>query len=181
VKLTPGELLNNDGTVSQRSSGGPQWFSYTLRGSGVENWRPRFSDYGFRYVQVEGAGTMAAHGQARVLSLRGEAVHSSSRNVGSFTSSDERLNRIHALILRAIENNAQSIFTDCPHREKLGWLEEAHLLAPSMLYDFDFAGLYASTAHNIADAQKTEGVKMGACSLVRLSALRRSAFPGRAA
>lgn len=161
VKLTPGELLNNDGTVSQRSSGGPQWFSYTLRGSGVENWRPRFSDYGFRYVQVEGAGTMAAHGQARVLSLRGEAVHSSSRNVGSFTSSDERLNRIHALILRAIENNAQSIFTDCPHREKLGWLEEAHLLAPSMLYDFDFAGLYASTAHNIADAQKTEGVKMG--------------------
>ena len=161
VKLTPGELLNNDGTVSQHSSGGPQWFSYTLRGSGVENWRPRFSYYGFRYVQVEGAGTIAAPGKARVVSLHGEAVHSSSRNVGSFASSDEQLNRIHALILRAIQNNAQSLFTDCPHREKLGWLEEAHLLAPSMLYDFDFAGLYAATAHNVADAQKTEGVKMG--------------------
>ncbi len=161
VKLTAGELLNSDGTVSQHSSGGPQWFSYTLRGSNVENWRPRFSYYGFRYVQVEGAGRVAAPGRARVLSLSGESVHSSSRNIGDFTSSDERLNRIHALILRAIENNAQSLFTDCPHREKLGWLEETHLLAPSMLYDFDFAGLYAATARNIADAQKTEGAKTG--------------------
>ncbi|MGA2889069.1 MAG: family 78 glycoside hydrolase catalytic domain, partial [Terracidiphilus sp.] len=161
VKLTAGELLNSDGTVSQRSSGGPQWFSYTLRGSGVENWHPRFSYYGFRYVQVEGAGRVAVPGKARIVSLRGESVHSSSREVGDFTSSDGQLNRIHALILRAIENNTQSLFTDCPHREKLGWLEEAHLLAPSMLYDFDLAGLYAATARNIADAQKTEGDKIG--------------------
>ena len=53
VKLIPGELLNKDGTVSQRSSGRPQWFSYTLRGTGTETWHPRFSYYGFRYVQVE--------------------------------------------------------------------------------------------------------------------------------
>ncbi len=53
VKMVPGELLNADGTVSQRSSGGPQWFSYTLKGSGRESWHPRFSYYGFRYVQVQ--------------------------------------------------------------------------------------------------------------------------------
>jgi hypothetical protein len=64
------------------------------------------------------------------------------------------LNRIHTLIVRAIENNAVSLFTDCPHREKLGWLEEVHLLASAMLYDFDFSGLYAATARNIADTQK---------------------------
>ncbi len=34
VKLTPGELLNAEGLVSQRSSGGPQWFGYKLKGSG---------------------------------------------------------------------------------------------------------------------------------------------------
>jgi hypothetical protein len=163
VKLTPGELLNKDGTVSQRSSGGPQWFSYTLRGAGVESWHPRFSYYGFRYLQIEGAetGSVSAQGRARIVSVRGEAVHSSSEAVGVFASSDELLNRIHTLILRAIENNAQSLFTDCPHREKLGWLEETHLLAPAMLYDFDFAGLYSATARNIADAQKTEGAKAG--------------------
>jgi hypothetical protein len=159
VRMTPGELLKSDGTISQRSSGGPQWFSYTLRGAGVESWHPRFSYYGFRYLQIEGAGSAGDH--ARILSLRGEAVHSSSQAIGSFESSSSLLNRIHTLILRSIENNAVSLFTDCPHREKLGWLEETHLLAASMLYDFDFAGLYAATARNIADAQQTTGAKAG--------------------
>jgi alpha-L-rhamnosidase len=163
ARLTPGELLEKDGTVSQRSSGRPQWFSYTLRGSGIENWHPRFSYYGFRYVEVEGAtsGPAPERGAARLLSLRGEAVHSSSPVVGGFAASDELLNRIHTLILRAIENNSVSLFTDCPHREKLGWLEQTHLMAPSLHYDFGFTGLFAATARNIADAQKVGGDKDG--------------------
>jgi alpha-L-rhamnosidase len=163
VKLIPGELLNADGTVSQRSSGEPQWFSYTLKGRGNESWHPRFSYYGFRYVQVETASAAAnSHSEKpRVLSLTGKAVHTSSKGIGTFSSSDDLLNRIHTLILRAIENNAVSLFTDCPHREKLGWLEEAHLLAPAMLYDFDFSGLYAATARNIADAQKQDEPNAG--------------------
>ncbi|MGB7264988.1 MAG: alpha-L-rhamnosidase C-terminal domain-containing protein, partial [Terracidiphilus sp.] len=97
----------------------------------------------------------------RIVSLRGEAVHSSSQQVGEFASSNELLNRIHMLILHAIENNAESLFTDCPHREKLGWLEETHLMAPSMLYDFNFAGLYTATARNIRDTQRREGPEAG--------------------
>jgi len=165
VKLIPGELLNQDGLVWQRSSGGPQWFSYTLRGVANETWHPRFSYYGFRYVQVEdnasGASVGAAKGSVRVLSLRGQAAHSSSPRVGEFVSSDALLNRIHALILHAIENNSVSLFTDCPHREKLGWLEETHLMAPSLLDDFDFRGLFAATARNIADAQRKDGPAAG--------------------
>ena len=160
VKLISGELLDKNGLAWQRSSGSPQWFSYTLRGAGVESWHPRFSYYGFRYVQVEIGGADGA-GSAHIVSLRGEAIHSTSRAVGAFASSDELLNRIHVLILRAIENNAVSLFTDCPHREKLGWLEETHLMAPSLLFDFDFAGLDAATARNIADVQKSDGPKAG--------------------
>ena len=161
LQLIPGELLDERGFVTQRSSGGPQWFSYTLRGGGIENWHPRFSYYGFRYLEVRGVWPRQG---ARLLSVRGDAVHSSSQQIGSFVSSDSLLNRIHMLILRAIENNAMSIFTDCPHREKLGWLEETQLMAPSMLYDFDFAHLYAATARNIADAQAASGPKAGMVS-----------------
>ena len=163
LKLVPGELLNADGTVSQRSSGGPQWFSYTLKGGEHESWHPRFSYYGFRYVQVEDATAPAGRnsGRPQIISLTGKAVHTSSEVIGTFKSSDDLLNRIHTLIVRAIENNAVSLFTDCPHREKLGWLEEAHLLAPSMLYDFDFSGLYAATARNIADTQKQDEPNAG--------------------
>ncbi len=81
VKLIPGELLNKDGTVSQRSSGSPQWFSYTLRGTGNETWHPRFSYYGFRYVQAETSTPANASGGVRTLSLRGDAVHSSAAAV----------------------------------------------------------------------------------------------------
>ena len=161
VKLIPGELLNPDGSVSQHSSGGPQWFSYTLRGGGPETWRPRFSYYGFRYVQVEIERQPNAYPPVRILALRGEAVHSSAPAAGIFESSDVLLNRIHTLILRAIENNSVSLFTDCPHREKLGWLEETHLLASALLYDFDFQGIFASTARNIRDAQVADGPSAG--------------------
>jgi len=155
VKLIPSELLEKDGTVSQRPSGRPQWYTYTLKGAGVELWHPRFSYYGFRYVQVE------LTGKAHLVSLTGQAVHTTSEPIGRFASSDPLLNRIHTLILRSIENNAVSLFTDCPHREKLGWLEETHLMAPSMLYDFDLSGLFAATARNIADAQYADGPYAG--------------------
>ncbi len=153
VKMVPGELLNADGTVSQRSSGGPEWFSYTLKGDGVEQWHPQFSYYGFRYVQVEWTA-----GKGEVVSLTGQAVHSSSRTVGEFASSNEMLNGIHHLITTAMENNTVSILTDCPHREKLGWLEETHLVAPGLIFNSDLQGMFAATAGNIADAQKADGM-----------------------
>ncbi|HEV2709498.1 MAG TPA: family 78 glycoside hydrolase catalytic domain [Edaphobacter sp.] len=153
VKMVPGELLNADGTVSQKSSGGPQWFSYTLKGDGIEQWHPRFSYYGFRYVQVE--WTL---GKGEVVSLTGDAVHTSSPTVGEFASSNEMLNGIHHLIVMAMQNNSVSLFTDCPHREKLGWLEETHLVAPGLIFNTDLQGLSAATEKNMADAQKADGM-----------------------
>ena len=154
-KLICGELLNPDGSVSQRSAnagpGKAQWFTYILSGRGVERWHPRFSYYGFRYVQVETTG------KAQVISLAGEAVHSSAAATGEFTSSIPLLNRIHTLILRAIENNMESVLTDCPHREKLGWLEESHLMGSAMNFDFDLERLYRKIDGDMADEQKADG------------------------
>jgi len=156
LRLTPGELLNPDGTVSQRSSGGPQWWNYTLRGKTTETWTPRFSYYGFRYVQVQWIGGGARPG--KVLRVRGRALRSDSDVAGSFESSNGMLNRIHALIVAAMHNNEMSLFTDCPHREKLGWLEQTHLVAPGLMFNSDLRALYRATAQNIADAQQADGM-----------------------
>jgi len=161
VKLIAGDLLNADGTVSQRSSGSPAWFSYTLSGSlghtdpgdslQMEDWHPRFSYYGLRWVQVEWEG------KGMLVSLKGDANSSSSKMTGTFESSSPMLNAIHKLIVEAMHNNEVSLFTDCPHREKLGWLEETHLVAPGLMYNNDLRGLYAATAKNMADAQHEDG------------------------
>jgi len=137
--------------VSQRSSGSPQWFSYTLKGEGDERWHPRFSYYGFRWVQIE------VTGNASVISFEGQAIHSSSKVAGSFESSEPMLNAIHKLIVEAMHNNEVSLFTDCPHREKLGWLEQTHLVAQGLMYNNDLRGLYAATEQNMADAQHADG------------------------
>jgi len=162
VKMIPGELLDAGGLVSQAGSGKPVWFSYTLKGKGTETWHPRFSYYGFRYLQVEGAAPAsekpADAKKARILELRGQFIHSSAERTGSFASSSTLVNRIHDLILGAIRSNLQSVLTDCPHREKLGWLEVSHLLGRSLMYNFDLARFYGKIQNDMRDSQTEEGL-----------------------
>src|ERR1035441_1197616 len=153
LKLTPGELLNPDGSVSQRGSGSPMWWSYTLGGSSDgEDWEPRFGYYGFRYLQAEwSGGDDPLAKQLMIDEVKGVEWHSASPVTGSFESSDETLNAIHKLIVNAMHNNEVSLFTDCPHREKLGWLEETHLVASGLMFNNDLRGLYAATEKNIVE------------------------------
>jgi hypothetical protein len=154
LKLVPGELLKPDGSVTQASSGGPMWWSYTIGADGKqESWSPQFGYYGFRYVQAEWVGG----NPGKIDSISGMEWHSAAPVAGSFESSSEMLNAIHKLIVNAMHNNEVSIFTDCPHREKLGWLEETHLVANGLMFNNDLRGLYAATAKNIADAQHEDG------------------------
>ncbi|HYW44496.1 MAG TPA: family 78 glycoside hydrolase catalytic domain [Bryobacteraceae bacterium] len=163
VKLTPGELLDRNGVVTQRSSGGPQSFNYTLRGSGRESWAPRFSYYGFRYVQVEGAAPEAAArtGLPVLHALEGQFIHLDAARVGRFHCSDDLFNRIHTLIDAAVRSNLQHVLTDCPHREKLGWLEQLYLMGPSLLYNWDLRAWLPKVIRDIRESQNARGLIPG--------------------
>jgi hypothetical protein len=165
LRLTPGELLNADGTVSQATFHGPMWWAYTLRGGADEEWQPLFDYMGFRYVQADWVRSpwpygdpMEPPGGAAIVSLEGVAEHTDAREVGSFESSSEMLNRIHRLILASMHNNEVSLMTDCPHREKLGWLEQSHLQADGMIFNNDLQKLMAANDRNMADAQWDDGI-----------------------
>jgi hypothetical protein len=158
VRILCGELLDKDGFVTQRSANAfandPTVFTYTVRGTGKpETWHPRFSYYGFRYAQVEttAPGTVIA-------SLTGEAIRQDDAQTGNFTSSNELLDRIHQLILNALSSNLVSILTDCPHREKLGWLEQTHLFALSLMSNYDVEALYRKMGEDMADSQTASGL-----------------------
>ena len=58
VKLIPGELLTDEGVVTQRSFDGPVWFTYTLGRQGGERWHPRF--YLFRFSLCAGASSSSS-------------------------------------------------------------------------------------------------------------------------
>src|ERR1019366_9185781 len=65
---------------------------------------------------------------------------------------------IHKLIDAAILSNMQSVLTDCPHREKLGWLEESHLLGSAIMYNYGVQSLYGKIADDMSEAQTADGL-----------------------
>jgi hypothetical protein len=158
VKLIPGELLDAHGFVTQASANGtPEAqtsFTYVLKGGGVERWHPRFTYYGFRYVEVKETGPT----RAKIVHLDGRFLHDAVQVDGQFHTSDELFNRIHTLIERAMLSNMVSILTDCPHREKLGWLEQSHLMAASLMYNYGLSALYNKIADDMEDAQLPNGL-----------------------
>jgi hypothetical protein len=161
VRLTPAEVLRPDGTVSQEPSGGPTFYTYTLRGGGGETWAPRFTYYGSRYLEVTGAVPAGAPnpGNLPVISeLSGKFITSSSPIVGEFECSNGMFNRAAEIIRWAMRNNLMSVLTDCPHREKLGWLEQSHLVGPSLMYNLGIPALFTKVCGDMSDAQLPDGM-----------------------
>jgi hypothetical protein len=165
IRLIPAELLYGDTAVNQNASGKPYWYEYTLGSDEEESWQPQFTYYGFRYVQVEGARpessplTEAADSALPVVNAL-TLLHNrnASPETGTFSSSNPLMNRTYELIKRAIESNLQSVVTDCPHREKLGWLEQDFLMGNSIHYNFDIQSLYEALVRHMMDSQLENGL-----------------------
>jgi hypothetical protein len=51
-----------------------------------------------------------------------------------------------------------SVLTDCPHREKLGWLEQYHLNGAALRYEFDVTRIFIKSMRDMADSQLDTGL-----------------------
>ena len=162
VTMTPGELLNAKGEPDQRVTGRGYHWKYTLNTREVQTYAPKFTYTGFRYLQVEGAVPKEYAGGREDLpvieSILGEFIYPEVELNGEFTCSNALFNQIHRIILQAILSNMKSYLTDCPHREKLAWLEQTHLIGPAIMYNYDVHNLYKKIEMDIKDAQRENGL-----------------------
>ncbi|MEQ8473498.1 MAG: family 78 glycoside hydrolase catalytic domain [Marinoscillum sp.] len=160
IKLIVGERINEEGYVTQKSTGGPHYYEYTLKGEGVEEWQPRFSYYGYQYIQAEGVSYKGDDQSElpELVDLKSSFIYADAEPIGSFECSNEIFTKTHHLINNAIKSNMQAVFTDCPHREKLGWIEEIHLNGPGLLYNYDLTQSLAKSVMDMADAQRENGL-----------------------
>ena len=144
------------------TANGGHIYTCTLKGAGEEVFRPRFTYFSFRYLYISGvdrAGDVAGAAQRPLLLEAGsEFLTSSATAVGGFECSNALFNDINAMIDRSVRSNLQSVLTDCPHREKLGWLEVAHLMGPSIFYHRDVCRLYQKISRDTAEAQLDNGL-----------------------
>lgn len=163
VRITPSELVREDGSIDRVSCGHnkPAWWEYTLGSdseSTVENWEPAFFYHGARYLQVERFPAEARGELPEVVKLTGEVVHADAAPVGQFACSNDLFNRAYDIIRWSQRSNMVSVLTDCPHRERLGWLEQTHLHGPSLRYEWDLQQLYTKIFEDMTDAQTTDGL-----------------------
>jgi hypothetical protein len=161
VKIIPSELVNDDFSAHQEGTGQPYYYEYILKGEGTEIWQPMFTYYGFRYVQVYGAEPKEfsqTNNSPALIGITHNHTYNSTPLTGSFWCSDSLFNLINTLIRYAIESNLQSILTDCPHREKLGWLEQTYLMGGSIQCNYNVYHLYRKVVHDMMDAQYSNGL-----------------------
>jgi hypothetical protein len=115
---------------------------------------------GMQFVEVTGAvqpGHPNPHNLPVIRRLELVDVRAALPEAGLFKTSSELYNGTHRIIDAAMRANMSWVTTDCPHREKLGWLECAYLLAPSFQYRYDCRTWFAKIIRDVRDAQEPSG------------------------
>lgn len=156
VTIRYGEMLNPDGTLYTANLRGAACVdTYICRGSehGIEEWQPRFTFHGFRYVEVTGLD------EAPPLdAITGVVLGSDLPIVGDFACSDARLNQLQSNILWGLRGNYLSIPTDCPQRdERMGWMADTQVFVPTAVYNADVSAFMDKWMIDVRDAQRDDG------------------------
>ena len=159
--LTVGETLRPDGLVSQKQTGKPHYYIYTCGGQESESWHPRFTYYSFRYVQIDydcGSDGVDLPSDSVIISLHSDFIYNAAASrMASFSCSNPLFNKTFDLVNNAVKSNWMTVWTDCPAREKLGWLEQDWLNGPGLMTDFDCRKMIEQEMIVIADAQHADG------------------------
>ena len=118
---------------------------------GEQTFLPRMTYMGFRYAGVRGASE-------EEIELEGVALYSDLAQNGSFTCSDERLNRLQENIVWSGKSNFVDIPTDCPQRdERMGWTGDIAVFAQTACYNFDMRRFLEKWLNDVASEQGKGG------------------------
>ncbi len=151
VTIRTAEILNDDGTINYRTAGREWKLEYTLKGSDQEIWNPKFSNSGFRFIEV------VKKGKVVIEKIEGVHAHSDVTPVGSFNCSNPLINKIQSAYLLSQTGNLMGFPTDCPHRERLGWLGDALQIGISASYNFDMQYFWKKWFRDMDDDIQPDG------------------------
>lgn len=112
VTLTVGEDLDDRGCIVAE----PREWTMRVRCDGTRRRVEALDAIGFRYLQIQSDPGVQVHWVGAT-----ERVHTR-RPVGSFDSSDTRVNAIWRAAARTLEVCSTDTFEDCPGRERRSWL-----------------------------------------------------------
>ena len=129
---------------------------YTCR-EGRQSYSPSMTYMGFRYVGVRGI-------DEKDLKLSALVLSSDLASTGSFTSSDERINRLQQNIRWGGRSNFVDIPTDCPQRdERMGWTGDIAVFARTACFNFDMSRFLEKWLKDLSAEQTERGALPMTC------------------
>ncbi len=155
IRLRFAESLQDNGelyTRNFRDARSTDVYVVSGRETKDATWAPRFIYHGFRYVEVCG------YPNAKAEDFIAEVVEDEMEHTGSFSCSDETLNKIIRNAFWGIRSNYKGMPVDCPQRnERQPWLGDRTMgcWGESML--FDNYAMYAKWTRDIREAQREDG------------------------
>jgi alpha-L-rhamnosidase len=119
---------------------------YICRGdAGGESWEPRFTYHGFRFAALRGWTR-----KPKPENLSGVVVHSAVAPNGEFHCSHRFLNTLYEMARRTLLGNLHGVPTDCPARERCGWLGDAQIMAEFAICNFNMEKFWRKYMDDIA-------------------------------
>jgi Bacterial alpha-L-rhamnosidase 6 hairpin glycosidase domain/Alpha-L-rhamnosidase N-terminal domain/Bacterial alpha-L-rhamnosidase concanavalin-like domain/Bacterial alpha-L-rhamnosidase C-terminal domain len=152
VDIRYSEQLNSDGTVASEGANA-QTDTYIAKGGDPETYEPKYGWKGYRYIQV----WTPSGAPLQIDSIHGIVAHTDLAADGSFTSSSNLLNTMHAAMVNTILNNQYSYGSDTPVYEKGGWTNDNGDYATSEMDNFDAEPYYDHMMQNFDDSQDLSG------------------------
>lgn len=160
------ETVDESGHLDYRSTGAYanqmiQQDIYIARGDKdkKETYRPRLCYHGFRYIEItgihdisEGYGT-----QPKADMAIGIAISTDFIKTGEFTCADAYFDRLYKLMDGTYRSNFIGFPTDCPTRERCGWLGDAQVAAQWGLLNYGTVSAYEKYMTDIRNSTDIYG------------------------
>ncbi|MBE6650326.1 MAG: alpha-L-rhamnosidase [Ruminococcaceae bacterium] len=153
VVLRHGEILSEGELYTENLRGAEATDTYILSGDGEEVFRPLFTFHGFRYAEL------TVEGNAEIIDITAEAMYTDLVSSGSFSCSDEIVNKVYNNALWGQRDNFLNVPTDCPQRdERLGWTGDAQIFCQSAMFNMDCRKFFEKYLSDVRDEQLGNGV-----------------------
>ena len=110
---------------------------------------PLFTFHGGRHVALFGWPSTAPPPSLSTLIFH--VVYSGMDTVGDVTFNSSILNKLQAAVVRTIRSNLFSIPSDCPTREKRGWMGDAQASSDAVIRNLDASILYNAWSRTFLD------------------------------
>jgi len=147
IHIQTGEILQQGNFYNENLRTAKSEYIYISNGEETVI-KPHFTFYGYRYVKVQGVGSLKKE------DFKGLALYSDLKPVGSMKTGHPLLNRFIENVRWGLQSNFVDVPTDCPQRdERMGWTGDAQVFSPTAMYLKDCYAFYAKYLYDMAKEQ----------------------------